>query len=131
MGFVRRLLRSRFMPLIFLGALLIFGVKTCGSEAATVELVFDFGSAAGDVRELRVDLHKGTEVAPVAYHVATYGDGGARTGSGWKLRVDAGDYTARVTIKTTTGMVTTTRKLEVSDRAKIVIPLERELAGKF
>ncbi len=115
------------MPLVFLGALLILGLKTCGSEAATVELVVDFGRAAGDVRELRIDLHKGNEVAPVAYHRATFGEGGAGAGVTWKLQVDAGSYRARVMVKTSGGTVNVSRNLEVSDRARIVIPLERDL----
>ena len=128
---VRKILRSRFMPLIFLGALLILGVKTCGSEGAQIELVVDFGAAASEVRELRIDLYRGTDVAPVAYHRASFGEGGASAGVSWKVHIDAGSYTARFMVKSATATVNTTRKFEATDRAKVTISLERDLTGEF
>ncbi len=127
----RQTLRRRIAPIAFLGALALLGVRTCGTEMARVDLRFELGSAAAEVRSFAVDVHRGEEVAPVAYQTAEFGVGGAsETLPDWSLQLDPGQYVLKIRMATASGGVLVERRIEVSDRAVITIDLEDELRSE-
>ncbi len=126
---IRRLARSRVAPLLVLGAVLIFGARTCDKEPARVEVTFDFGAAAGRVRTLHADVFRGDQVASVAYFDADYA-GGAPHGRPWALQLNPGSYRLQLIVTTGAGTRTVERHIQAEDRARITVALEDELIAE-
>lgn len=125
----RQTLRRRVAPIAFLAALLLLGMRTCSTEMARVELRFAFGKAAPDVRTFAVDVFRGDEVAPVAYHNADYGAGGAPAVQTWELQLDPGPYMLKIRVTLASGTRQVERRVEASDRAAVTVNLEDELSA--
>ena len=123
----RKTLRTRVAPVIFIGALVLLGMRTCGKEMASVDLSFNFGRAAANVRAFRVDVHRGDEVAPVAFHSANFGESGAIDQRAWSLQLDSGSYVLKIMVTTTTGVQRISRKVDIEDRSRMTINLEPDL----
>lgn len=120
--------RKRIAPVAFLVAILALGTRTCKADMAEVTLTVDFGSAAADVRSIRVDLYRGDDVEPVVTLERAYGDAGATTRPVLEAQLDSGSYRVDMSVGTTTGQRYVTRSVELSDQSNVTVTIERDLS---
>ena len=118
------IVRKRIAPVAFLLALVVLATRTCGSETASVELVFDPGAARDRLVRLHVDVHRpGDDGAPVAYF-----DSAAGPRMRWTLQLDPGDYRLAFRATLAGGEVRRfDRTIVAEDNAVVTLSLERSL----
>lgn len=127
MRIVRQIFRHKAVPLIFLAAMIFLTARTCQSEFAQVELSFDFGAHAADVRGFRVDVFReGDDVSAVFFERAV--DSGKPLGTPkLKAQLDAGTYRLLFEVTMSDGVRRFERVIETTDNAVITVNLERDL----
>jgi hypothetical protein len=99
----------------------------CGAESAEVEIRFELGERAGDVRFIRAELHPGDDTSMLAYWEGRYEPGGRGPVHHWPLRADAGVYRLEIEVRTETARARVTRRIELRDGATITVDLSGDL----
>lgn len=122
--------RKRVAPIAFLIGLVVLGTRTCSTEMAEVELTFDFGSAAADVRSLRVDVFREGESIGAITFERHYGDDGAKSDPRVEATLDAGTYHVAFSVVMKDGRRRFDRTMTINDRAAVTLSLERDLINR-
>lgn len=127
-------IRKRVAPLAFLIALVVLATRTCSTEVADVEITLDFGSAAAEVRSLRVDVFPEDSNIGVIQFQRTYDQRGVVEAPRLHAQLDPGDYELAfdVVLGDTAEDVASkrfARRITIGDRATITVPLERDLTA--
>lgn len=115
------------MPLAFLSAMVFLTARTCQSEFAEVDIGFEFGAYAADVRGFRVDVFReGDDVSSVFFEHAV--DSGKPIGRpSFKAQLDAGTYRLYIEVTMRDGPRRFERLIETTNNAAITVDLERDL----
>jgi hypothetical protein len=123
--------RRRIAPIALLIAVGLLASRTCSTERSAIELSFDLGEAAAQVRELEVTVHR----EPAAETSTPLGLWTGRPGAAplrpWRIRLDPGRYQLRFRAVMADGrLLRFTRPLDVSEEeARVSVSLAAELAA--
>jgi hypothetical protein len=124
---LRQLARHRLAPLVLVAILAMLTVRTCQTESVQATLELRFGDAAELVREVRGELLRPGETEAVGYFARPYGEAGAPGPLRWDLQATPGSYVLELEVDLDGEWIPIERRLELSDRARITVDLERDL----
>jgi hypothetical protein len=124
---LRRLARHRLAPLVLVAVLAMLTVRTCQSESVEATVELRFGDAAEQVREVRGELLRPEETEAVGYFARPYGEAGAPGPLRWTLQASPGSYVLELEVDREGEWIPIERRIELSDRARITVDLERDL----
>lgn len=97
---------------------------TCKAESATGAVSFRLGDAAGEVRSLRAELHRGDDPEVLGFWERHFDAAGSGPVAGpWNLRADPGVYRLEVVVKTEAGSRRVSRSIDLQDGASITVDL--------
>lgn len=111
----------------FLLALVFLTTRTCRSESASTDIRFRVGQAGATLRGLEADLYRPGEDEVIGFYRRDFPQGSGSGAGQWTVRADPGLYRMKIALRTTAGIRSVERGLEIFDGAIVTIDLERDL----